>query len=123
MATGTTPDPDRLDRIVAQARRDADERSKTYRDQALRVLPWICTRCAREFERANLHLLTVHHRDGNHRHNPADGSNWELLCVYCHENEHAREHDNDGRSTTRKDDAAPATHRPFANLAELLKRQ
>lgn len=123
MATGTTPDPDRLDRIVAQARRDADERSKSYRDQALRLLPWICTRCAREFERASLHLLTVHHRDGNHRHNPADGSNWELLCVYCHENEHAREHDNDGRSAAREDEAAPATHRPFANLGELLKRQ
>jgi len=123
MATGRTPDPGRLDRIVAQARRDSEERAKTYRDQALRLLPWICTRCAREFERPNLHLLTVHHRDGNHDHNPADGSNWELLCVYCHENEHAREHDNDGRSATREDDGAPATHRPFADLDALLKRR
>ena len=123
MAAAKPPGSDRLDRIVAQARRDADERAKTYRDRALRLLPWICTRCAREFERANLHLLTVHHRDGNHRHNPADGSNWELLCVYCHENEHAREHDNDGRSAPAEDEVAPATHRPVANLEELLKRR
>jgi 5-methylcytosine-specific restriction endonuclease McrA len=123
MPTRRTPDPGRLDRIVAQARREADERARTYRDQALRLLPWICTRCAREFDRANLQLLTVHHRDGNHHHNPADGSNWELLCVYCHENEHAREHDNDGRSVPAEDEAAPATHRPFANLEELLRRR
>lgn len=123
MATRRTPDPERLDRIVAQARRDADEQAKTYRGQALRLLPWICARCAREFERTNLNLLTVHHRDGNHRHNPVDGSNWELLCVYCHENEHAREQDNDGRSTAREGDVASATHRPFSNLEELLKRR
>lgn len=123
MGTQRTPDPDRLDRLVAQARRDADERAQTYRERALRLLPWICTRCAREFERANLHLLTVHHRDGNHHHNPDDGSNWELLCVYCHENEHAREHDNEGRSAVREDETAPATHRPFSGLDELLKRR
>jgi hypothetical protein len=32
----------------------------------------------------------VHHKDGNPRNNPADGSNWENLCVYCHEDEHNR---------------------------------
>ena len=25
---------------------------------------------------------------GNHDRNPPDGSNWENLCVYCHEAEH-----------------------------------
>jgi len=33
----------------------------------------------------------VHHRDGNHDYNPPDGSNWENLCVYCHEAEHSRD--------------------------------
>ena len=51
-----------------------------------------CPQCAMEceFEADSLHLLTVHHKDGNHEHNPADGSNWENLCVYCHEDEHSR---------------------------------
>ena len=35
----------------------------------------------------------MHHKDGNHDNNPPDGSNWELLCIYCHENEHARYED------------------------------
>jgi hypothetical protein len=35
--------------------------------------------------------LTVHHRDHNHDNNPPDGSNWELLCLYCHDNEHQRQ--------------------------------
>src|ERR1044071_1959021 len=28
--------------------------------------------------------------DHNHDNNPPDGSNWELLCLYCHDNEHQR---------------------------------
>jgi hypothetical protein len=51
----------------------------------------VCARCGREFDHASRHLLTVHHRDGDHRHNPPDGSNWENLCVYCHEDVHSRE--------------------------------
>ena len=50
----------------------------------------ICAKCAREFTAADRHLLTVHHKDGNHDNNPPDGSNWENLCVYCHEDEHSR---------------------------------
>ena len=65
----------------------------SYREPALRLLPHICARCGREFEGKRLRELTVHHRDGNHDNNPADGSNWELLCIYCHENEHARYED------------------------------
>ena len=57
------------------------------------MYPWICGRCAREFTRANLQELTVHHRNHDHDFNPADGSNWELLCVYCHDNEHSRQMD------------------------------
>ena len=61
-----------------------------YRAKALKMYPWICGRCTREFTRENLRELTVHHRDHDHDNNPPDGSNWELLCVYCHDNEHAR---------------------------------
>jgi hypothetical protein len=121
VTTGKPRDEARLDRIVAQARRAREERARGYREQALRIHPWICGRCAREFDRANVHLLTVHHRDHNHDYNPPDGSNWELLCVYCHENEHARERDSSPGSADAQDASAPATHRPFAGLGALLK--
>ena len=84
-------DPGKLDRIVADARRAAEKRERGYREQALKIYPWICGRCAREFTRANVRELTVHHRDHNHDNNPPDGSNWELLCLYCHDNEHQRQ--------------------------------
>lgn len=116
------PDNVRLDRLVAEARRGREQRETTYREQALRIYPWVCGRCAREFDRSNLSALTVHHRDQNHDNNPPDGSNWELLCIYCHENEHARQLDNAGRAATAgAANTPPATHRPFAGLASLLK--
>lgn len=62
-----------------------------YRKRSLEIHGLICAKCAREFNEGNKHLLTVHHRDGNHRNNPPDGSNWENLCVYCHEDEHTRD--------------------------------
>jgi len=118
------PDDARLDRIVAAARREREAREKTYREQALKLFPWVCGRCGREFTHRNVRELTVHHRDHDHDNNPPDGSNWELLCIYCHENEHARELDSAGRtSAARPDDAPPATHKPFADLAERLKRK
>jgi 5-methylcytosine-specific restriction endonuclease McrA len=119
----TQPDNARLDRVVAEARRNAEQRAQSYRERALKIHPWICTRCAREFDHANLHLLTVHHKDHNHHNNPPDGSNWELLCVYCHENEHARELDNAGRSAPEPggEPEAPATYKPFADLQARLK--
>ncbi|HYQ48094.1 MAG TPA: YajD family HNH nuclease [Thermodesulfovibrionales bacterium] len=61
-----------------------------YREQSLRIHGLICAKCGREFGPKDRHLLTVHHKDGNHRNNPPDGSNWENLCVYCHEDEHSR---------------------------------
>ena len=118
-----TPDRDKLDRIVAQAHRSRDERLRDYREQALRLYPWICTRCGREFTRENLQQLTVHHKNHDHDFNPPDGSNWELLCIYCHENEHARHVDHAGSrgnsltSTTTE----AATHRPFEALKSLLR--
>ena len=94
---------------------------KAYREQALKLFPWICGRCAREFSGVRVRELTVHHKDGNHHHNPPDGSNWELLCIYCHENEHARVEDARAGGSAREDGTAPATHRPFADLGKKLR--
>ncbi len=63
---------------------------ENYRERSLKLHGWICAKCGREFEAHNLYLLTVHHKDGNHNNNPADGSNWENLCTYCHDDEHSR---------------------------------
>lgn len=86
---GTTPRPS-ADEVLAEARREQLKRSQDYRARSLALHGWICARCAREFDQSNLHLLTVHHKDGNHENNPTDGSNWENLCAYCHEDEHSR---------------------------------
>ena len=93
-----------------------------YREQALKIYPWICGRCAREFTRSNLRELTVHHRDHNHSNNPPDGSNWELLCLYCHDNEHQRQLEAAGGVSHARGESKVATHSPFANLKALLDR-
>jgi 5-methylcytosine-specific restriction endonuclease McrA len=80
----------RYDEIFAAAKRDQLARTQDYRARSLALHGAICARCAREFEEPDLHLLTVHHKDGNHHNNPPDGSNWENLCVDCHEDEHSR---------------------------------
>jgi len=112
----------KLDRVVADARRQRDEREKDYRAKALKLYPWVCGRCTREFTLKNLRELTVHHRDHNHDNNPEDGSNWELLCVYCHDNEHSRYEDHvRGAGYERANKVEGATHQPFAGLEGLLK--
>jgi 5-methylcytosine-specific restriction endonuclease McrA len=125
VTTSKSPsDPGKLDRAIAEDRRARAVREKGYREQALKLYPWVCGRCAREFTHKNLQLLEVHHRDGNHDNNPPDGSNWELLCTYCHEAEHRKLLDGAGRDENQgsgKDE--PATHRPFENLNALLKRK
>ncbi len=109
------------DRIVRAARRAADERALGYRARALAIYPWVCGSCARAFTHANLHLLEVHHRNGNHGDNPPDGSNWELLCTYCHEHEHAKLADAAGRTVPERK-AAPGTYQPFADLKARLDK-
>ena len=111
---------DKLDRLVADARRAADAREQGYREQALKIYPWICGRCAREFNRSNLRELTVHHRDHNHQNNPSDGSNWELLCLYCHDYEHQRQLEAGNGSADGRGNGPAATHSPFAKLKTLL---
>lgn len=119
-------DGGRLDRVVAEARRERERRERDYRARALRLFPWVCARCGREFTRANLRELTVHHKNHDHDDNPPDGRNWELLCVYCHENEHRRREEAlraAGGPAERPGSADPGRHRPFAGLKDLLKRE
>jgi hypothetical protein len=126
MASKKTPgDIDRQDQIIAEARRYQVQREQSYRAQALKLYPWICARCGREFSGTKLRELTVHHKDHNHDNNPPDGSNWELLCLYCHENEHARQQVADvyGESTPSEDREPRSTYRPFADLKDLLQRK
>jgi hypothetical protein len=110
---------DRLDQIVLDARRNAEKRAQGYREQALKLFPWVCGRCARSFTQSNLQLLEVHHKNSNHDDNPPDGSNWELLCTYCHENEHSKLKDMAGRTDSGSAPAG-ATHNPFADLKARL---
>ncbi len=119
MAEKTRNDADQL---IANARKHQKEREQTYRGQALKIYPWICGRCTREFTNKNLQELTVHHKDHNHDNNPSDGSNWELLCLYCHDNEHQRyEETRFGSSIHETETTVTATHSPFADLGALLK--
>lgn len=82
--------PPDVDALIREATQAARARQQGYRERSLALHESICARCGREFEQKNLHLLTVHHKDGNHQNNPADGSNWENLCVDCHDDEHSR---------------------------------
>lgn len=114
-----------MDRIIAKARKDQDEREKSYREQSLKIHPWICARCEREFTLKNLHMLTVHHKDHNHDNNPPDGSNWENLCIYCHDNEHSRYLDHLASNGTQIGDQKEQSlkHNPFAGLKNLIKNK
>lgn len=114
-------DKDKLDKVVADARRASEQRDKGYREQALNMYPHICGRCSREFNQKNLSELTVHHRDHNHDNNPSDGSNWELLCMYCHDNEHQRQLEAYQGSATTEAKRSTTTHNPFADLKSMLE--
>jgi len=116
---------DMPDHIIAEALRERERREKTYRERALKLFPWICARCGREFTGKRVRELTVHHKDHNHDNNPPDGSNWELLCFYCHDNEHSRDQVAEwyGEVMPGGEQEPPSTHRPFAGLDALLKNK
>ncbi len=121
----TQAESSRPEQIIAAARRTRELREQAYREQALKLYPHICARCGREFASRKLRELTVHHKDHNHDNNPPDGSNWELLCLYCHDNEHQKyieENDRDA-SASRDNREEHATHKPFAALEALLKNK
>ena len=86
MSESKTPS-NRFEKVRAAQLDYNAKRESGYREQALKLFPWICGRCAREFDRKNLSELTVHHIDHSHDNNPRDGSYWELLCIYCHDEE------------------------------------
>ena len=115
---------DKIDEFLARSRRNQTQNEKSYREQSLKIHPWVCARCAREFTNRNVHELTVHHKDHNHENNPSDGSNWENLCIYCHDNEHRRHLDYlagaDAQVSDEKKDAF--THNPFEKLKSLLPK-
>ena len=118
--------PDRSEQIMAEARREQQQRMQGYRERALKIFPWICGRCGREFAGKKLAQLTVHHKDHNHDNNPPDGSNWELLCIYCHDDEHSRALDQDwyeGGSSAQGVQKPSTTFKPFAALENLLKKE
>lgn len=128
MPKHTTPDHARLDRIVAEARKQRELREAGYREKALKLYPHICTRCGREFSGARLRELTVHHKDHNHDNNPLDGSNWENLCLYCHDWEHQKHVEfvkGAGAyfGVTTAEAPKSTTHNPFANLKALLDKK
>jgi hypothetical protein len=110
------------ERLIADARRVREQREKDYRERALKLFPHVCARCGRAFEGRKVKELTVHHRNHNHDDNPPDGSNWELLCIYCHDNEHQK-YLLEGTSAPSDADSPHATHKPFSDLAERLKKK
>lgn len=114
------------DDLIAQARKYKEDREKGYREKALKLYPWVCGRCAREFTHANLRELTVHHRNHDHDDNPEDGSNWELLCLYCHDNEHARYEEQVRYGNSAKgaveDHGDNVTFNPFADLKSMMDK-
>ncbi len=117
--------PDQQEQLIAEARKNRELREQGYREQALKLFPHVCGRCGREFEGRKLRELTVHHRNHNHDDNPPDGSNWELLCVYCHDNEHQEYMDEGtfGKTTPEEERKPSTTYKPFAGLDDLLKNK
>jgi hypothetical protein len=125
MTTRKTPLTDeQRAKILAELRRDVALRQGSYRERALKLFPHLCARCGREFEGRRLRELTVHHKDHNHDNNPPDGSNWELLCLYCHDHEHEKylmAGHGDGTSTDAK--LSPSIFSPLAGLDALLNQK
>jgi 5-methylcytosine-specific restriction endonuclease McrA len=111
--------------ILARLRRDTEIRQQGYRERALALFPHVCASCGREFSGKRLKELTVHHKDHNHENNPPDGSNWELLCIYCHDHEHEKYKLKgyvDGAAPDEKP-KGPSIANPFANLDNLLNSE
>jgi 5-methylcytosine-specific restriction endonuclease McrA len=119
----TSADPEQQARVLAKLRRDVEIQQKGYRERALRMFPHVCASCGREFSGRRLRELTVHHKDHNHENNPPDGSNWELLCLYCHDHEHEKYKLKgcvDGATQLNEPERSPIAN-PFEKLSDLLE--
>ncbi len=116
---------EKRDQLVATMRQEEQNRQSGYREQALKLFPHVCGRCTREFEGKNIRELTVHHIDHNHDNNPPDGSNWELLCIYCHDHEHSRgiQEDRIDGSSNDQQKHPSLSHSPFAALSKKLEEK
>lgn len=115
------PSPERRTKLLAELRRDQTLRARSYRGRALKIFPHVCASCGRELEGKRLRELTVHHKDHDHTNNPNDGSNWELLCIYCHDDEHEkylRKGHGGGSGPAEPPPTAPGN--PFDSLDSLL---
>lgn len=112
------------ERVLAELRRDVLQRQKGYRERALALFPHVCASCGREFSGIRLKELTVHHKDHNHDNNPPDGSNWELLCVYCHDHEHEKHlmSGHGGKGTDNRTGASTLFN-PFDGLDSILSKE
>ncbi len=119
----TNSDSRQIDHVVAEMRKEEQSRQAGYREQALKLYPHVCGRCTREFEGKKLRELTVHHRDHNHDNNPPDGSNWELLCLYCHDHEHTRgvQEQRSTEGPAERQNGPSLAHSPFAALGDRFK--
>jgi hypothetical protein len=130
--TGPKPTGEKSVEDVVRGMKEKMQRppGEDYRERSLAIHGLICARCAREFDASNRHLLTVHHKDGNHQNNPPDGTNWENLCVYCHEDAHSREllgDYYDGRGSKEKhlvhtSSTGPSSGQGLSGLGNKLRR-
>ena len=109
-------------RVLDDLHRETAARAQGYRERALKLFPHVCASCGREFKGARLKELTVHHKDHNHDNNPPDGSNWELLCLYCHDHEHEKQGMAGAGGGSSLEPPAPSTlFNPFDQLDGLMK--
>jgi 5-methylcytosine-specific restriction endonuclease McrA len=117
-----------LSKVMDEVRRNRERRENSYREKAFKLFPKICAHCGREFSGKKLRELTVHHKDHNHNNNPPDGSNWELLCIYCHDNEHSRQQVAEAYGDSDLAEKSDPTsslgfNTPFAELAKMLNNK
>ena len=94
-----------------------------YRERALKLFPHVCASCGRAFAGKRLKELTVHHKDHNWKNNPPDGSNWVLLCLFCHDHEHEKYKlvDYHGGAVPENNGLSASIFSPFADLDKLIK--
>lgn len=109
-------------RVLDELHRETTARAAGYRERALKLFPHVCASCGREFSGIKMKQLTVHHKDHNHDYNPPDGSNWELLCLYCHDHEHEKKAMAGHGGGASADQPKPSTlFNPFSQLDDLVK--